>query len=605
MVLASTTTSKTKYTVRQSSESMSSDTQYHIWRYQPHFRLMVESTIESALTTIGAGPLRPVVVVIGIADDDIQARQVVVEPDNTRLAMLAESSQAHRSGPSKVSSRVSAVIDSQGGIHRNHYQDLTHQQRASQLADVLNTSGAYPDRTFLVSSSAPINGYHVHTCIGLDTGTLEGLDELSGPELDRRPVAQSLPVEVVQQVLRMSDALLATQDPGHGFWPAGLTNYDIVRRSARQVVEGCAVRSGALSVTTLFDRLDTITSQHYEGAAASGRLVLARRGHAAVQVAVKLKEPIPVGYYRSLRKLLETTDDEVAMLCDGEEVFGLGSVVGYDQTAQDLFEIEVAAHATWKLSHGGRPIMQVEYGKAALPKPAVSRSVFDNTMRLRFPTATQGDIDRTWQSVKATVQASHGSILVITTDAMSEANRLAGQATLVDPVVVDTELIKHITKIDGAVLLDPSGVCYAIGVILDGTASSSGDPSRGARFNSALRYLETQECPAVAVVVSSDGDVHVLPRLRSRINRTTVDQAVEQLLLIASLDHDPEAFARAWQELEEVAFYLTKEQCDLANSAVSRYEQFQSERGEPAHRHSVLRPQSDMDSAYLIDDGIR
>lgn len=39
--------------------------------------------------------------------------------------------------------------------------------------------------------------------------------------------------------------------------------------------------------------------------------------------------------------------------------------------------------------------------------------------------------------------------------------------------------MKKITAIDGAVLIDPSSTCYAIGVILDGLASDKGSPARG------------------------------------------------------------------------------------------------------------------------------
>ena len=51
--------------------------------------------------------------------------------------------------------------------------------------------------------------------------------------------------------------------------------------------------------------------------------------------------------------------------------------------------------------------------------------------------------------------------------------------------LLSPELIERISGIDGAVLLDRDCKCHAIGVILDGMASQSGDPSRGARFNSA------------------------------------------------------------------------------------------------------------------------
>ncbi|HOX40391.1 MAG TPA: DNA integrity scanning protein DisA nucleotide-binding domain protein [Candidatus Brocadiia bacterium] len=68
--------------------------------------------------------------------------------------------------------------------------------------------------------------------------------------------------------------------------------------------------------------------------------------------------------------------------------------------------------------------------------------------------------------------------------------------------------------VDGAVILDFGGRCYAIGAILDGMATKNGNPARGARYNSALRYVEMkkqQGKDCIAVVVSEDGTVDVLP----------------------------------------------------------------------------------------------
>ena len=76
------------------------------------------------------------------------------------------------------------------------------------------------------------------------------------------------------------------------------------------------------------------------------------------------------------------------------------------------------------------------------------------------------------------------------------------------------EVVRTITAIDGAVLLSPDGTCHAIGVILDGLSTSSGNPMRGSRFNSAVRYVETSRRQfgyvAYAIVVSEDGMIDLI-----------------------------------------------------------------------------------------------
>ena len=59
-------------------------------------------------------------------------------------------------------------------------------------------------------------------------------------------------------------------------------------------------------------------------------------------------------------------------------------------------------------------------------------------------------------------------------------------------------------------LIAPDTTCHAIGAILDGRAMGTGDPARGARYHSALRYVLSSEQPSLAVVVSEGGRVDQL-----------------------------------------------------------------------------------------------
>jgi hypothetical protein len=103
-------------------------------------------------------------------------------------------------------------------------------------------------------------------------------------------------------------------------------------------------------------------------------------------------------------------------------------------------------------------------------------------------------------------------MLVVSSEAAAEAARLASQALLVEGVALSPALVRQVTSIDGAVLVDPGGVVIAIGVILDGTASGDGDRARGARYNSAVRYLATAPRSTMIVLVSEDGTLDLLPR---------------------------------------------------------------------------------------------
>lgn len=68
------------------------------------------------------------------------------------------------------------------------------------------------------------------------------------------------------------------------------------------------------------------------------------------------------------------------------------------------------------------------------------------------------------------------------------------------------------SSIDGAVICDIDGNCYAIGVILDGKASSKGNISRGARFNSTISYVDSRSEKVVGFIISEDGDINFYSR---------------------------------------------------------------------------------------------
>jgi len=164
-------------------------------------------------------------------------------------------------------------------------------------------------------------------------------------------------------------------------------------------------------------------------------------------------------------------------------------------------------------------------------------------------------------------------ISIVHRKASEEAARLIPQAQQVRPQHLDSRVLAAVTSIDGAVLVDFTGTCHAVGVILDGHASGKGDSSRGARFNSAVRYHDTQSGECLVIIVSEDGMINLLPNLNRQVSRDAVEVVVRQLEDSLTDDPDYEVFFRHWAHLESLAFYLTEEQCDRINRARARLEE--------------------------------
>jgi hypothetical protein len=124
------------------------------------------------------------------------------------------------------------------------------------------------------------------------------------------------------------------------------------------------------------------------------------------------------------------------------------------------------------------------------------------------------------------------------------------------------------TRIDGAVLLTPDCVCHGIGVILDGIATGTGDPGRGARYNSAVRYATTAPAPCVIVIVSEDGMIDLHPHPEEEVSPGAAERALADLERAATEEPvDLNRFFAASGRLRLLTSHLSPMQCEQANHA--------------------------------------
>jgi hypothetical protein len=210
--------------------------------------------------------------------------------------------------------------------------------------------------------------------------------------------------------------------------------------------------------------------------------------------------------------------------------------------------------------------MAVKYGQPYLPKPSFDESKLRKDLPRIFRKITERQIRRILALVREAEQEKHGTMLMISVGAKTEARRLKTQGTPIAPKVLTPELLRNLTPIDGAVLVNTKGTCFAIGVILDGMATEDGNPARGARYNSAIRYVKGSKHPSLAVIVSEDGGVDFLPDLLPAIRRSAIEKTVA--VLRSFLEDKPVNCANynnMMRWLEERRFYLLPQDCDEIN----------------------------------------
>jgi hypothetical protein len=331
-----------------------------------------------------------------------------------------------------------------------------------------------------------------------------------------------------------------------------------------------------------YEACDAIAALKYEQAEGRGRLLLAPKDQAHLNTLISFKEGVDLQDYRRVRKLLELTSDSSFLHTNSKEVFGLVEAEAVAD-AQDMFEVVFRGHHQWELTHGGELLMAVRFGEPHLPRLVGYEAKLRNDLPRLLPGISSDEENRLISLVRQTERASHGTLMIISSEAGSEAERLKSQSTLIEPRLLDPALLAQLIGIDGAVLIDAKGCCHAIGVILDGQATNYGDAGRGSRYNSAIRYVKyatERQIPTIAIVISEDGGVDVIPDPPPAIKRSSISEAVEELEIISE---SKEIARRRYNELYDWLrlhrFYLLGDDCRRINIAVQEIEKRFDEEG--------------------------
>ena len=570
------------------------------WGYQPHFRYCVETWMNDVMKELGVPDAGAECLLVGA---NIPGRQcphsVCVEPEDGKW-------------PINLFDGLLDSIETEVADHplkNMHYGDKPSMQDKPEnirrdslhkaLRKKLEAYDAEQGVVSFVGGPAPIDDYHVAPILQLPSVLFERFRPLRETASDGHVIRiASLIHAAVFEVLSEAHNEMLRPEPGRDFAQQWASPKEIVRRAAVSFMNTLKVAIGSRNYWTpnLFERLNSISSLMYEGAEGKGRLLLATPESGSVDMLLQFVETVPFREARWSRKVLQMASSETALVADCESVVGLGNVAaGADPwKTQDVFEIEFVSHYHWRLSCGDESMLVARYGVPTLPqKKFPLERLFDTYQRL-FPEVGKEDVARFVKLYEAAIQQRHGNMLIVARDAEREAYRLCSQGTRIEPTEMTPDLYRQVSRIDGTIVIDPFGVCHAIGVILDGQAQPECSPSRGSRYNSAVRYVYAVETPRLAVVVSDDETVDIIPVLRPRIKRTAIAQAVSELNT-ATADN----YHSAINWLDRHRFYLNQEQCDQINTALERIRREPAEIGEARRIWKEFAPHPDLDDSYF------
>lgn len=574
--------------------------QLFMWGYQPHFRALFESRSKEIFAQIGVD-LAPKVLLVGARSPNHKnPNAVCVEPEDGEWSLTL----------------FSGLLDTIETTVRNHdlqnvcYGDepsmrdkpevirrdsVTTAVRGSMLPyDADNGVHSFCGRAY------PVGDYYVVPVIQVPELVFQQFPPLIESVSDDRWASQgyrSFIHACMGTLLAEATEELSRPDPGRSLFGNMRRADEIVRNAATSFMHtpGNAVKK-RYTYADLFERFNLISSLMYEGVVGTGHLLLTDPENKAIDYVLRFKEPVPFHEPRWARKTLQMAASDIALIADSERIYGLGRLrADHDSSTQDIFVIDFLDHYHWELRCGNQVLLRSRYGEPKLPQEATGHDLFINNYARLFPKSSSDDRDRLWDLFNAAIRQGHGNMIVVATDAVEEADRLTQQGTTIQPTLMTEELLSRVSGIDGTIILDPQGICHAIGVILDGIATPDCTPSRGSRYNSGLRYVNSGNVHRLAIVVSDDHTVDIIPLLRPQIGRTDIDTRISALEE-ATLDnyHQP----RNW--LVKHRFYLNNNQCKRANSALDRIEALPRDVGEIVINTSRFISDPAMDDSYLL-----
>lgn len=539
-----------------------------MWGYQQHMQHSLEFTAKALFDKIDI-KLNPRVFLIGLLIEDRNDRHpICLEPEDCGFRT------EHFLSVKKLALELEQV-DQEGRIfhshpiaQENHNMRMTAKSFMEGIKKILIRENHYGKEEYFVSAPVTIKPYVVHTVLCLDKEALQEHYSLTKGKIDRMTIHQSFIDSAVTIFLK--ECCMALLQPDNAISAIARRNEELLRDAGRQFMYTVSSAGKNFEgLHGLYDACNEIASMKYEGAIGLGSMIIAPAEHKNVKLTLELENPIRVRDYRMVRKFLEISNESSAIICDSALIYGLGELRGkYNPKEENIFVINFTSHFKWEVSHDSNALMEVEYRQPNVPTDRINREKFYTDFPRVFLDITKNQVDDLWDIAMEAIEQKHGTMLVISDKASTEAERLGEQSFPLKPLKLSKEMIRKVTSIDGAVLLDRKANCYAIGVILDGLATEKGDPSRGARYNSAIRYFEqfSEGGGLMLIIISEDGMINLVPDLLPQIDHEQVEEAIKSFGEVLEKDElDYKKFNMGISFFKNINFYLTQEECDVVN----------------------------------------
>lgn len=561
-----------------------------MWGYQSHYRLTVELLAKQVFEKLGSD-IEPKFFLVGMLRPGGEQKHLVcIEPENGEWNVSLFEGLEGDVKKSIPDHPLQNVFYGDEPSNRDIPIRILRQTISSEVKKRLREHEEEHDSRCFCSEAYPVGDYDVVCVLQIPSYAFESYPSDNYQRNDEI-VESSLILSCINRILEESRRGLSQSEPGRNLLDGGIrTASEIIRNSASHFMRRPFL-DGRLCTSDLFEHVNLVSQLHYEGATGVGRMIFSANADAEISYVLRLASPVELSQSRWARKLLQMATGDIALIANYDKILGLGRV---SKAYVSPYTIDFLGSYQWDFRRGDQVLLRCRFGEVFLSQEPIDKNRFSDNLSHIFNSINDRDIDKYFEVLRHMGTLDHGSSLIIATDAAEEAKRLENQGTLIIPVALDRDLLERGTAIDGSILADPQGICHAIGVILDGPAVGDSLPSRGSRYNSAVRYVAAGSSPRMAFIVSEDRTLDVIPLLRPRIDRQLIEEAVRAIDGATHYNyHKPRAF------LDEHRFYLNEEQCQVVNAALDRIESEPREVGGIILITQRFHPNPDMEPNYL------
>lgn len=270
--------------------------------------------------------------------------------------------------------------------------------------------------------------------------------------------------------------------------------------------------------------ITTLSCETYEGIDNVCGIYIPRkyvgRGKRSNELTIKLNKKLDFNFHeiRRIRKYMEISKGELNIVLDSNK-----RVIGYTNKKAKKYEgeIEIDGKLNWTFYLGHLRLIYNAGVYRIISNMEVELRIDFDYIPFALP---KRQTERIFNIICESKKQTHGTTIVFgeTEQIKKETMRLAyyNRCIQISPInlVKNMGILLNLTSIDGAVLVDFNGQCYAIGVIFDGDMATKGNMERGARYNSTVNYIERQKQKGydfLAVVVSEDKTIDIYPYSRT------------------------------------------------------------------------------------------